>query len=84
MDTLPDFEALRWYVCCAVAVYGWTCEAGGGGGSAVAAAGRGEGEVEDAEFLLEAASRKELRAGLWGKGDGADDVSMLESMEAFT
>jgi hypothetical protein len=53
--------------------------AGGGGGGAAGAAG----EVEDAEFLLGAAGGEDLRAGLGGEGDGADDVRVLEGVQAF-
>lgn len=41
------------------------------------------GEVVDHELLLEAAGCEDLGAGLRGEGDGADDMPMLQCMEAF-
>ena len=52
--------------------------AGGGGGIAAAA-----GEVEDAELLLCAAGCKNLGSWLGGEGDGADDMGVLEGVQAF-
>ena len=41
------------------------------------------GEIVEHEFLLEAARGEDLGPRLRGKSDGADDVGMLEGMEAF-
>ena len=84
VDARADFVAGgrgRGGVAVAVAVHRGThaVRAGRGGGGAAAAAG----EVEDAEFLLCAAGGEDLRAGLGGEGDGADDVRVLEGVQAF-
>jgi hypothetical protein len=41
-------------------------------------------EVEDVEFLVEAASRNAGWRGLLWEGDGFDNVSVLQGVEAFT
>ena len=79
VDARADFIAGG---CAGVAIGGRVAHAvgaGGRGGVAVAAAR----EVEDAEFLLSAAGGEHLRAGLGGERDGADDVCVLEGVEAF-
>ena len=66
---------------CGVAV---CSESGAGGGGGVAVGGAtGEGEIVEHEFLLEAACGEDLGTRLRGESDRADDVGMLEGVEAF-
>ena len=66
---------------CAVAV---CSESGAGGGGGVASGGAaGEGEIVEHKFLFEAACGEDLGTRLRGESDRADDVGMLEGVEAF-
>ena len=69
----------------------WRCgiavrlvESGTGGRGGVASwRAAGNGEIEEHEFLFEAACSEDLGTRLRRESDRADDVGMLEGVEAF-
>ena len=65
---------------CAVAV---CSESGAGGGGVASGGAAGEGEIVEHKFLFEAACGEDLGTRLRGESDRADDVGMLEGVEAF-
>lgn len=79
MSASPNLEAwCRWGVAIC-------SESGTGGRGGVASRGAaGEGEIVEHKFLFEAACGKDLGTRLRRESDRADDVGMLEGVEAFT